>query len=161
MIFHGRIKVLEVGKDYSDYAQNLANVMNGMLFFAGFTFTVVAILLTSLPNPRSMQSQFTLLFLTAIFYLTVFLAIFLLIDITRHIEKVPPLNRQRRIVNALVFLTFLLIGLAFPLLFLLWDLIMLAIISSVVWLLFAISILFFIYMPFQRRRAEKGKPDKI
>ncbi len=161
MIFHGRIKVLEGGKSYSDYTQNLANVMNGMLFFAGFTFTVVAILLTSLPNPRSIQSQFTLLFLTAIFYLTVFLAIFFLIDVTHHIEKAPPLTRQRRIVNVLVFLTFLLIGLAFPLLFLLWDLTSLATISSLMWLLFAISILLFVFMPFQKWRADKGKSDKI
>lgn len=161
MIFQGRFKVLESGRSYSDYTQNLANVMNGMLFFAGFTFTVVAILLTSLPNPRSIQSEFTLLFLTAIFYLTVFLAIFFLIEVTHHIEKAPPLNRQRRIVNMLVFLTFLLIGLAFPLLFLLWDLTMLAIISSLMWLLFAFSILFFVFMPFQEWRAEKGKSDKI
>jgi hypothetical protein len=159
MVFHGCINVLEGGKSYSEYAQNLANVMNGMLFFAGFTFTVVAILLTSLPNPKTIQSEFTLLFLTAIFYLTVFLAIFFLIEVTRHIEKAPPLTRQRRIVNVLVFLTFLLIGLAFPLLFLLWDLTSLATISSLMWLLFAISILLFVFMPFQKWRAEKAKSD--
>lgn len=153
--------MLEGGKSYSDYAQNLANVMNGMLFFAGFIFTVVAILLTSLPNPRNIQSQFTLLFLTAIFYLTVFLAFFFLINVTYHIEKAPPLTRQGRIVNVLILLTFLSIGLAFPLLFLLWNLTMLAAISSLMWLLFATASYLFVFKPFHEMRTGKGKSDKI
>ena len=143
----------ESGKGYSDYAQNLSNVMNGMLFFAGFIFTVVAILLTSLPNPRTLQSQFTLLLLTAIFYLTIFLAFYFLIEVPYHVGNVPPLTRRRRMINALIFLTFLLIGLTFPLLFLLWDLTTLAITSSIIWLGFAISIFVFIFKPFQKWRA--------
>lgn len=142
----------ESGKSYSDYAQNLSNVMNGMLFFAGFILTVVAILLTSLPNPIAMQSQLILLFLAAVFYLTVFLAIFCLIEVTYHCENIPPLTRRKRMANALVFLTFLLIGLAFPLLFLLWGLTSLVIISGLIWLLFAVSIYLFIWAPFQKMR---------
>lgn len=136
--------MLESGKSYSDYAQNLSNVMNGMLFFAGFTFTVVAILLTFLPDPKDLQSQLTLLFLTAIFYLTVFIAFFFMIEVTHYVEK-PPLTERGRIINALVFLTFLLIGLTFPLLFLLWDLTSLAAISGLIWLVFGISIFLFAF----------------
>ena len=143
----------ESGKGYSDYAQNLSNVMNGMLFFAGFIFTVVAILLTSLPNPKTLQSEFTLLFLTAIFYLVVFLAVFALMEVPRHAGNVPPVTRRVRMINALVFITFLLIGLTFPLLFLLWDLTTLAITSSIIWLGLAISSFVFIFKPFQKWRA--------
>jgi len=134
----------EDGKSYADYAQNLSNVMNGMFFFAGFTFTVVAILLTSLTHPKALQSQLTILFLTVIFYLTLFLAFNLLIRVTFHIEM-PPLREHGEIINALIFLTFLLIGLTFPLLFLLWDLTLLAFISGVIWLVFGFSIYFFVF----------------
>jgi len=144
--------VPEDRKNYSDYAQNLSNVMNGMFFFAGFTFTVVAILLTSLPHPKALQSQLTLLFLTAIFYLTLFIAFSFLIRFTFYIEM-PPLREHGEIMNALIFLTFLLIGLTFPLLFLLWDLTLLALISGVIWLIFGLSIYFFVF-------AEKTEKDR-
>ena len=148
-------------KRYSDYTQNLSNVMNGLLFFAGFTFTVVAILLTSFPNLRTVQSQFILLFLTAIFYLTIFIAIFLEIEIAYYSESIPPLTRRVRIANALLFLTFLMIGLAFPLLFLLWDLTSLATISGLIWVLFAVSLFLFVFRPFQKWRKGEGKSGKI
>jgi len=136
--------VPEDGKSYADYAQNLSNVMNGMLFFAGFTFTVVAILLTSLPHPKALQSQLTLLFLTVIFYLTLFIAFSFLIRVTFYIEM-PPLREHAEIMNALIFLTFLLIGLTFPLLFLLWGLTLLAFISGVIWLIYCLSIFYFVF----------------
>jgi len=156
--------VPESGKSYPEYAQNLSNVMNGMFFFSGFTFTVVAILLTSLPNPKALQSQLTLLFLTAIFYLTVSIAFLLLVEVTFYVEM-PPLREHGSIVNALIFLTFLLIGLTFPLLFLLWDLTLLAIISGLMWLIFDIYIYLFVFkrkMEMDRkRRTGKGVSNKI
>jgi uncharacterized protein YqhQ len=156
--------VSESGKGYSDYAQNLSNVMNGMLFFAGFTFTVVAILLTSLQNPRALQTEFILLLLTAIFYLTVFIAFFLLIEVTFYIEM-PPLMKHGMTLNALIFLTFLLIGLTFPLLFLLWDLTLLAAVSGLMWLVFGVSIFLFVFRrkieTDRKRQAGKGVSDKI
>jgi O-antigen/teichoic acid export membrane protein len=135
--------MLESGESYPEYAQNLSNVMNGMFFFAGFTFTVVAILLTFLPNPKALQSQLTLLFLTAVFYLTLFIALFFMVRVTFYVEM-PPLTGHAWVVNVLIFLTFLLIGLTFPLLFLLWDLTLLAAISGSMWLIFVLSIFLFV-----------------
>ena len=137
--------------------------MNGMLFFAGFTFTVVAILLTSLPNLKALQTQLTLLFLTAIFYLTVFIAFFVLIEVTFYVEM-PPLREHGGILNVLIFLTFLLIGLAFPVLFLLWDLTLLAAVSGLIWLVFGVSIFLFVFKRKieidRKRRTGKGVSDK-
>ena len=150
----------ESGKSYPDYAQNLSNLMNGMFFFSGFTFTVVAILLTSLPNPKALQSQLTLLFLTTVFYLTLFLAFETLVEVTFHVEM-PPLKEHGGMVNALIFLTFLLIGLTFPLLFLVWNLTWLAAISGLIWLMFGISIFVFVFKRKtkmdRKRRASKGE----
>jgi O-antigen/teichoic acid export membrane protein len=164
LLFRRRVEVPESGKSYSDYAQNLSNVMNGMFFFAGFTFTVVAILLTFLPNPKALQSQLTLLFLTVIFYLTVFIASFFMIEVTHYVEK-PQLGERGRTINALVFLTFLLIGLTFPLLFLLWDLTSLAAVSGLIWLVFGVSIFLFVFKRKievdRKRRADKDVSDKI
>jgi len=153
----------EDGKNYSDYAQNLSNVMNGMLFFAGFTFTVVAILLTSLPNPKTLQSQLIFLFFTGTFYLTVFLAFDFMVDVTFYIEM-PLLKESGKKLNVLMFLTFLLIGLTFPLLFLLWNLTVLATISSLMWIIFGMSIFQFVFkekVKMDRKRAtskEDGNP---
>ena len=149
----------EDGKSYADYAQNLSNVMNGMFFFAGFTFTVVAILLTSLPNPRSIQSQFTLLLLTAIFYLTVYIAFDFMISVTFYVDM-PPLRESGSITNVLVLLTFLLIGLAFPLLFLLWNLTSVAAISGSIWLVYSFSISLFVFRPFLKWRMKRSRSSK-
>ena len=133
--------------------------MNGMLFLAGFTFTVVTILLTSLPNPKATQSQLMLLFLSSVFYLSIFVAVFAMVEIPRYASRVPPLTKRSRIGNILIFSTFLLIGLALPLLFLVLDLTLLALVSGLTWLFFAISTLFFVHRPFRKWRATQS--DKI
>ncbi|MEM2147668.1 MAG: hypothetical protein QXJ94_03585 [Candidatus Bathyarchaeia archaeon] len=139
-------------KNYSDYVKHLSNLMSGMLFLAGFTFTVVTILLTRLPNPNVMQSQLILLFFTVFFYLLIFLASHFAIEVIYYCGCVPYLSKRTNITNALVVLVIILVGFALPLLFLLWDLTSLATISSLIWLFFAIAIFLFIYMPYQKWR---------
>lgn len=139
-------------KNYSDYVKHLSNLMSGMLFLAGFTFTVVTILLTRLPNPRAVQSQLILLFFTVFFYLLISLASYFAIDVIYYCGSIPRLSRRTNTVNALVVLAILLVGVAVPLLFLLWDLTSLATISGLIWLFFAIAIFLFVYMPFQKWR---------
>lgn len=139
-------------KNYSDYVKHLSNLMSGMLFLAGFTFTVVTILLTRLPHPITMQSQLILLFFTVFFYLLVFLASHFAIEVIYYCGCIPHLSKRTKITNVLVVLVILLVGYAFPLLFLLWDLTLLATFSGLIWTFFAISVFFFIYMPYQKWR---------
>ena len=150
----------ESGKSYSDYAQHLATLMNGMLFLAGFTFTVVAILLTSLPNPEAVLSQLTFLFLTAVFYLCVFIAGFFSVEETYYCEHIPPSTRRMTIMNVLLFLALILFSLAFPLLFFLWDLTLLAAASGLMWLFFVTSAFLFIYTPFRKWRKDNSTSSK-
>ncbi|MGB9676346.1 MAG: hypothetical protein ACPL0C_04085 [Candidatus Bathyarchaeales archaeon] len=138
--------------NYSDYVKHLSNLMSGMLFLAGFTFTVVTILLTRLSNPNTVQSQLILLFFTVFFYLLIFLASHFAIEVIYYCEGVPQLSIQTKITNALVVLVILSVGFAFPLLFLLWELTSLATISCVIWMFFAVAIFLFVYMPFQKWR---------
>jgi hypothetical protein len=145
--------VSEGEKNYSDYVKHLSNLMSGMLFLAGFTFTVVTILLTRLPHLSSVQSQLILLFFTVFFYLLIFLASHFAIEVIYYCESIPPLSIQTKITNPLVVLVILLVGFALPLLFLLWELTSLATISGLIWVFFAIAIFLFVYMPFQRWRS--------
>lgn len=147
-------------KNYSDYVKHLSNIMSGMLFLAGFTFTVVTILLTRLPHPITMQSQLILLFFTVFFYLLVFLASHFAVEVIYYCGCIPHLTKQTKITSALVVLVILLVGYAFPLLFLLWDLTLLATISGLIWSFFAIAVFLFIYMPYQKWRKTSIKPLK-
>lgn len=101
-------------KNYSDYVKHLSNLMSGMLFLAGFTFTVVTILLTRLPNPNTVQSQLILFFFTVFFYLLIFLASHFAIDVIYYRGCIPHLSKQTKITNSLVVLVILLVGFAFP-----------------------------------------------
>ncbi len=139
-------------KNYSDYVKHLSNLMSGMLFLAGFTFTVVTIILTRLPDSSAVQSQLILLFFAAFFYLLMFLASHFAVEVIYYCECIPHLSRRTKITNTLVALVILLVGYALPLLFLLWDLTLLATISGLIWSFFPIAIFLFIYMPFQKWR---------
>ena len=143
----------ESEKNYADYVKHLSNLMSGMLFLAGFTFTVVTILLTRLPDSSSVQSQLILLFFTVFFYLLIFLASHFAIEVIYYCESIPQLSIKTKITNTLVVLVILLVGFAFPLLFLLWELTLLATISSLIWTFFAIAIFLFVYVPFQKWRS--------
>lgn len=129
--------------------------MSGMLFLAGFTFTVITLLLTRLPDLYNVQSQLILLFFTVFFYMLIFLACHFAIEVIYYCECTPPLSRSTKITNALVVLVILLVGFAAPLIFLLWNLTALAFTSCLVWSFFAAAIFFFIYMPFQRWRRHR------
>lgn len=120
-------------KNYSDYVKHLSNLMSGMLFLAGFTFTVVTILLTRLTNPNMVQSQLVLLFFTVFFYLLILLASHFAIEVIYYCESIPQLSIKTKITNTLVVLVILLVGFALPLLFILWELTSLALIACLLW----------------------------
>ncbi|MBS7631334.1 hypothetical protein KEJ47_07160 [Candidatus Bathyarchaeota archaeon] len=128
--------------------------MSDILFFAGFIFTVVKILLTRLPNPNTARSQFILLFFAAFFYLLIFLTGYFAIDVIYYCGYISSLSRRTKTVDALVALVILLVGYTLPLLFLLWDLNLLTTISGLMWSLFAIAVFLFIYMPYQKWRRD-------
>jgi len=94
--------------------------------------------------------------------MTVFLAFDFLVEVTFYIEM-PPLKELGKNLNALMFLTFLLIGLTIPLLFLLWNLTVLATISSFMWIIFGISIFQFVFkekVKMDRKRATSKEDEK-
>jgi hypothetical protein len=144
---------LEDNKEsYPDYAQHLSNLMNGMMFLGGFIFTAVTILLTFVPNLTSAHVQLTLLFLTMVFYLAVLSGGTYAVEELYYLEHVPPLTKHIMAQSAMTFLVFVLFGVTFPLLFLLWDLITLTTISGLIWLVIVIYSVFSIWIPYQKWR---------
>ena len=139
-------------EDYSDYLRHRTNLVSTLSLLAGFTFTVITMLLTQLPNPSRLQSQLTLFFLAVLFDLFVFLVEYNRTASIRLCRKVPPLTRAIAIDNGLISLGVCLWGVAVTLMFLLWDLTFLAIASGVVWAAFMASDYIFIMKPFQEHR---------
>jgi len=136
-------------KDYSDYVDQLLNLTNGLHFFAGFIFTSITILLTQHPEPSQMHAQVTLLFLAVLFYLFVFLALYAWAEVTYFMKNIPPLSKRRTAFNLAILLVLSMSGVAIILMFLLWNLVYLALASGVVWVSYVISVLVFIVKPFQ------------
>ena len=139
-------------KDYSDYVEQFYNLTNGLHFFAGFTFTSITILLTQLPDPNSIYSQLTLFLLALLFYSFIFLALYARAEVTYFMKNRPPLSKRRTAFNLAILLVFSMSGLTIILMFLLWNLVYLALTSGITWTLYIISVFIFIVKPFQEHR---------
>jgi len=138
-------------KDYSDYIQHSSNISNFLSLVYGFVFTAITILLTQLSAPSSLQSQIILFFLTVLFNVYRYLLDWNL-TMTTHYCEMPPLRREITIFNRVLFISGNLLGSAIVLMFFLWNLVYLALVSGVVYLLRVALSYVFIIRPFQKHR---------
>jgi hypothetical protein len=119
----------------------MSRVRAGVLsFLAGFTFTVISIFLNQLPDPASVMSQITLFFLTLLFEFFLFLLAWQMSIIIScapsrvvYAAHAHAFRREVNTFNLLMLLGFSLLGMSVMLMFLLWNLLYLALASSVVW----------------------------
>ena len=144
-------------KDYSDYIQHMSSFNSVASVFAGFTFTILTLLLTQLPDPSSIMSQLTLFFLGVLFNLLAFLVGWNTINNIYFCRNVPPLTKRLAIFNWLSVLSYSLLGVSIVLMFLLWNLIYLALALAVVWALFIIATYIFTYRPLLEFRKTRAK----
>lgn len=131
--------------------------------FAGFTFTILTLLLTQLPDPSSIMSQLTLFFLAVLFDLLAFLVSWNSINNIYFCKNVPPLTKRIAVFNWLSVLSYSLLGVPIVLMFILWNLIYLALALAVVWALFIIATFIFTWKPlmnFRKTRAYILKRDE-
>ena len=151
-------------KDYSDYIKHMSSLNSELIVLAGFTFTVLTLLITLLPDPSSIRAQLTFFFLTILFDLLIFLVAWNTINNIYFCRNVPPLTKRLAIFNWLSLLSFSLSGVTIILLFLLSDLIYLTLASGVLWALFIIANVIFTYRPlleFRKTRARiLGRVEK-
>lgn len=134
-------------EDYSDYSRHINTTISELTLINGFAFTTITLLLTRLDQLSSLPSQLVLLFLTILFDLNALVAQHLGVETLYYCRKVPPQTRKVAVRTALMFLAFVLFGLAIPLMFFLFDLVYLSIVTAVVWFLVILADLIFIYKP--------------
>lgn len=139
-------------KDYSEYIQHLSNLSSVLSLLAGFTFTAFTILLTLLPDPSSIISQFTLVFLAALFYVFMSLLSWSHLLVIRYCKNVPPISKEMNTFNSLAPLSYMALEFAIVLMLLIWNLIYLALASGVVWAISIILTQIYVLKPFVEYR---------
>jgi hypothetical protein len=120
----------ELSFSYFEHNKTIAQVLS---LFCGFLFTSITILLSLFKNPEEVALQATLLFLAILFYLSLFVLIDNLEMPFHYIKNIPLLTLKIRPFFYLLVI-FYLFGAATVIMFSLFHLIYLSIISGVVWL---------------------------
>jgi len=117
---------------YSDYFDLNRTIMSVLSLFAGFLFTSITILLNWFQGRAELVAQATVLFLTLVFYLTLYVLLDNLEMGFHYVDRIPPLTLKVKPFFYLLVI-FYLFGAATSLMFLLHGLQSLAFISGVIW----------------------------
>jgi len=130
--------VTENDEEYTEFVKDLSRTRVTMLsLFSGFTFTAIVLLPSfQLPDPSGLISQLTLLFLVVLFDFCVFLLAWQTVIVvgTYKVHNAPARAKWELVVfNLLLFIFFILWGWSVVLIFLLWNLYYLALLSSISW----------------------------
>ena len=139
-------------EDYSDYSRHINTSISGLTVIIGFTFTAITLLLTRLDNPSSLGSQLMLLFLVILFYFNAFIVEHLGVETLYYCKRVPPQTQKIAVRTVLMFLSFVLFGLAIPFMFLLFDLVYLSVVAGIIWFIVGLADLVFVYRPLREYR---------
>ena len=138
-------------KEYFDHNKTIASVLS---LFAGFLFTSMSILLNGLQNKVELLPQATILFLAVLFYLTLYTLLDNLEMGFHYIKDIPPLTMKVRPFFNLL-LIFYLFGTATVLIFLLFGLFNLSLISGLIWAVIVIFSLFTTVKRFIQQSTER------
>jgi hypothetical protein len=134
---------------YSDFLNQLSGISREISLFCGFTFTIITLLVTRLTDPSDLISQISLLFLTVLLNLFIFLMGWVMTMRTIFCRYLPFKSiRGSKVFNPLLFLAYCLWGVAVVLIFLLSNLIYLALASIIVWSTIVIISYFFLWSQF-------------
>ncbi len=134
----------------SDFMGHLTNLGSVYALICGFTFATIPLLIASLPNPTETRVQLVLLFLTIIFDVFVFLIAWNNTEEIQYCNFVPPITRSIRVLSALTTVGLVLWGFSVPAMFLLWDLNLLAIVATLIWIFGIIMNYFTVYKNIQK-----------
>jgi hypothetical protein len=133
--------------DSSGYVNTIASLINGSYFVAGFTFTVIALLLTQLKDPTSMFSQIILFLLNILLNLAIFLAAWYTVHLSTIFNYAPPMTRGFDVATFLTFIVAALVTLITTLLFLIFEMLYLGLASSIAWVALNVAAYVFILRP--------------
>ncbi len=152
MSIETNLKMQDCEKDYSTYMGWMQSQKGTYAFICGFTFTTITLLIISLPNSKSVLSQLIMLFLTVVFDLLLYVILLIGVESLEFCKDVPPYNKTLRLCNTLSDLGLTLWGFTVPSMFLLWDLVYLATLSTVIWIIMIIITDFTVKKQFKHYR---------
>jgi hypothetical protein len=144
-------------KDYSDYISFLVNGVNIASLFAVFTFTVITLLVTQLPDPSLFIAQVILFFLALIFELLLLIIGWSFWYILYFCEYVPPMTGTAKFASLFAFAMYQMFGIVIVLMFLLLNLAPLAFAAFLMWLIFLVLVYVFNYRPLTRFKETRKK----
>ena len=137
----------ERDEHYEQYFSHNRAIASTLSLFCGFIFTAITLLLTSYPNIQDSLAQITLFFLTFVFYVSLYTLMDNLEMGFHYIEKVPPLTLRVAPFFRLL-IVFYLFGTAVVLMFVLFGLLNLAVVSGTLWAIFVLVSILSIVRPF-------------
>ena len=146
-----------VEDDYSDYITHMSNINRNYTTIAGIALTSLTLLITLLPDPRQMFAQVTLLFVMFLYELSGFVAGWGAFDLVYLCRQVPPLRRQLKIFNFLSQSAYCLVALIPGLIFLVKNLVYLALVSWFVTIIVVIAMYVVCWKPFRTYRATRAR----
>ena len=129
---------------YSNYLSLVSTINSMAALFAGFIITILTLLLTQLPPTFLSDSliQLILLILALLFHFWVFLVGVNVIGAFLTVRTLPSSVRTSSQSIPIFIIAYWAMGMAIPLLFLIWALFLLAILATIIWtIFFIISIL--------------------
>jgi hypothetical protein len=123
------------------------------IFLCGFTFSILTLLVINLPDPNTLAAQLILLFLTVMFDLLLYLILLISVEALQFCRNVPEYGKRLRHCSSLSNTALTLWGFSVPSVFLLWNIVSLAVLSALIWVVFIVISNFTIRKPFLRYRA--------
>jgi len=150
------IVVSENEIDYGFYVQSVTNQVQTWSLFSGFIFTAIALFLTLLPDPSLILVQVTLFFLAIMFELLL-AQIFAFNEVLDYCIRVaPPLPKRlttgytSRFWRSLWDLLYVSLGVVVVLMFLIWNLVVLAVASCIMYVLSVVFSYAVVRIPLRR-----------
>jgi hypothetical protein len=145
--------VSEEHNDYSHYTGILSNLIGGLYFAAGFTFTAIALLLT-FQTQTSFFFQITLFIMNIVVELSYFLAQWYTTHSTLY-AAIPPQTGFSMIANYLTFLVACLVTMVPTLLFFVYGFVYLGLASLITWVVMLVAAYLSIYRQISRKTVFK------
>lgn len=145
-------------KDYSDFIGFLSNASHIFSIFAGFTLTVLVLFITRVPDPSPMLIQVTLFLLCFILDLFIFLLAWISGLSVRYIREIPPYTKGMVMCSFSEYLGISLFGVVATLLFVSYNLVLLASASFAMFIVSLVLRYFYIMKPqMETRRKRSGQ----
>jgi hypothetical protein len=147
-------------KETSGYISSISSVINGCYFVAGFTFTVITLLLTQLKDPTAMFSQVVLFLLNILLGLSIFLGTWYTVHLSTSFTYAPHPTRGYNAVTGLTSIVAALTTLITTLLFFLFGMVYLGLASSIAWVALNVSAYLFVVKPARQVIDETEKRER-